>query len=355
MKKLLLFIIFAFLLAVPAGAVDTSGLEDALPEAARELMGGATVADILGGENVFSGLRDRAIGLLGGYLSEAARSAGIALTAALLCSSAAAMSPDGKLPGYVLLGGALAILGSCMGDMRSFLREAASALDELQDFSRALLPCVAAASAAAGQAASGAARYTVSALFMDVLMSVGKGAVLPMIYAYGALCAANAALPEGALGGPVKLMSWACGTLLTALTTAFTLGLSVSGVVAGGADKLAGTAAKTVISAALPVVGKIVADAADTYLAGAKLLRGAVGVFGLAAVLCVCLGPMLRLGLHYLLFRAAACIAEPFSDGRLASLIGQLGTCCGMALGLLGSAGFMLFMSAVLGAEALTG
>ena len=171
--------------------------------------------------------------------------------------------------------------------------------------------------------------------------------------ACGAAAAADAALPGGALGGPVKLMSWACRTVLAALTTVFTLALSVSGIAAGGADKLASSAAKTAITAALPVVGKIVADAADTYLAGARLLRGAVGVFGLAAVLCVCLAPALRLGLRYLLFKAAACVAEPFADGRLSALIGHMAACCGMALGLIGSAGFMLFMSAVLGTEAL--
>ena len=355
MKRVVSFILMALLLATPAMAVDTDGLESALPEQAREILGDMTVKDILGGENVFRQLWDWCGARLAESVRAAARSAGTALTAALLCSVAAAASPDGKLPGYVLLGGALAILGSCMGDIRTFLGETASALDELTDFSRALLPCVAAASAAAGQAASGAARYTVSALFLDVLMTLGRSVVLPMICAYGAVSAANAALPDGAMGGPAKLLSWACGTVLTALTTAFTLGITVSGVVAGGADKLTGSVAKTAITAALPVVGKIVADAADTYLAGAKLLRDAVGVFGLAAVLCVCLGPILRLGVRYLLFKAAACVAEPFADGRLAVLIGNMATCCGMALGLLGSAGFMLFVSVVLSAEALTG
>lgn len=355
MKRSIIFLLCMLLLITPALAVDTDGLEDALPDEAREILGDISVTDVLGGENVFARLWDWCEGKITGYVSAAARSAGIALTAALLCSVAAAASPDGKMPGYVLLGGALAILGSCMGDIQSFLRETSAALDELLDFSRALLPCMAAASAAAGQAASGAARYTVSALFMDVLMTVGRSVVLPMLYAYGVVSAANAALPDGAMGGPAKLMSWACGTVLTALTTVFTLSLTVSGVIAGGADKLTGSVAKTAISAALPVVGKIVADAADTYLAGAKLLRNAVGVFGLAAVLCVCLGPMLRLGVRYLLFKAAACIAEPFTDGRLAALIGNIASCCGMALGLLGSAGFMLFVSVVLGAEALTG
>ena len=355
MKKALMLLLFSVTLSVPVLAVDTAELEAAVPESARDVLGDVTVNDVLNGEELFLRLRDRAAEQLSERIGEAGSSAAVALAAALLCSVASAASPDGKMPGYVLLGGALAILGSCMGDMRSFLDQTASALDELGDFSRALLPCVAASSAAVGRAASGAARYTVSALFLDALMLLGRRIVLPMIYAYGAVSAADAALPDGALGGPAKLMRWVCTTILTVLTTAFTLCVTVSGVLTGGADRLAGSAAKTVITAALPVVGKIVADAAETYVAGAKLLRGAVGVFGLAAVLCVCLGPLVRLGLRYLFFRAAACIAEPFADARLAALLGSIASCCGMALGLLGSAGFMLFVSVILGTEALTG
>ena len=137
------------------------------------------------------------------------------------------------------------------------------------------------------------------------------------------------------------------------MTTAFTLTLTMTGAIAGNADKVAGSLAKSAISAALPVVGSILADAADAYVAGAAAVRGAVGIFGLAAVLGVCVGPVLGLGLHYLLFKAAACVAEPFAEGRLSSLIGRIGTAYGMALGLVGSAGTMLFVSIVLSTEVL--
>lgn len=356
MKRLVLFLIFAAVLVTPAlGASDLTELEDALPESARQVLGGVSAQE----------LTEDAQGLLarlGSYLEErarsllstAARSACTVLTVTLLCSAAAAAAPDGKLPPFVLMGGAVAIMGACAGDMRSYLSQAAAALGDLSDFSKALLPCVATAAAATGHAASGAARYAASALCVDVLMTLGQNVVLPTIYAYGAVCTANAALPEGALAGPAKLMAWLCRTLLTALTTAFTLGLAITGVIAGTADKLAGSVAKTAISAALPVVGSILSDAADAYLAGAQLLRGAVGAFGLAAVLAVCLGPVLGLGAHYLLYKAAACVCEPFADGRLSKLIGDIGTAYGMALGLVGSAAAMLFVAVVLGTEVLT-
>lgn len=350
----LLVCLFFGTLSVPVLAVDTSGVEEALPDAAREILGDVTVQDMMTDEGLLKTIGDWVKERFTRSVTAAARSACVVLSVTLLCSVAGAASPDGKMPEYVLWGGALAVFGVCAGDIHAFLDQVQSALVDLSDFSRALLPCVAASATAAGHAASGAARYAASALFLDVLMTVGSRLVLPMIYAYAALSTANAALPSGSLGGPVKLIGWGCSTLLTGLTTVFTLCLSLSGVIAGHGDKLAGSLAKSAISAALPVVGSILSDAADTYLAGAQLLRGAVGIFGLAAVLCVCIGPLLGLGLHYLLLKAAACIAEPFAEGRLSGLVGNMATAYGMALGLLGSAGAMLFISIVLGTEVLS-
>jgi stage III sporulation protein AE len=359
MKKLLIFLVLAVglgtSLTLTAWAVDTDALEQALPESAQEILGDVTLSDIQSGQGVWQKVWDWIKQQGKTQLFQAARSAGVALSVTLLCSVAASSSADGKTPDYVLLGGALAIMGCCAGDIQSFLSQVQTALVEIQDFSKALLPCIAAAATATGHGASGAARYAASALFLDVLMTVANQVVIPMIQAYGVVSTAHAALPMGALSGPVKLLEWLCTTLLTALTTIFTLCLSLCGVVAGAGDKLAGSVTKSVLSAALPVVGSIVADGVDTYLAGAELVQNAIGVFGLGAVLCVCLSPFLGLGLHYLLFKGAAFLAEPFADGRLAGLMGNIATAYGMALGLLGSAGVMLFVSIAVGTGVLTG
>lgn len=351
-RWLSLLFLAAAVLTVSAGAVDIGALEEALPDSAREILGDVSVASVADG-SVWKNVKEYVRGQVSSFAASAGRSAGIALAVALLCSVAGAASPDGKMPEFVIMGGALAILGVCAGDMRAYLDQVRTAMAELSDFSRALLPCVTAASVAVGQGASAAARYVASALFLDVLMTVGTNFLLPLIGAYAAVSTAHAALPAGSLGGPVKLLSWGCTTLLTAMTMAFTLALTLSGAIAGHGDKLAGSLTKSAISAALPVVGSVLSDAADAYLAGAQLLRGAVGVFGLAAVLCVCLGPVLRLGLHYLLFKAAAFLAEPFAEGRLSTLMGNIAGAYGMALGLLGSMGTMLFVSIVLGTEVL--
>ncbi len=353
MKKFLFFVVFALLLAGTALAVDTQTAAEAVPDAAREILGeldwntGQGAAEALA--RVWDWVREN----LESLLRPALRSAATALGITLLCSLAGALAPEGKTPDYVTLGGALAVATGCAGNISGYLSQAREALYGMVDFSRALLPCVAAASAASGHAVSGAARYAASSLFMDVLLQVGTNLVLPLVYAYLAAAVARAALPTGPLGGPVSIIKWVCTTAMTGLCTVFTLYLSISGAVSSRTDALAGAVVKTVVSTALPVVGKIVSDAAGSYLAGAELLRGAVGAAGLLVVLAVCIGPVLSLGLHYLCFKAAACLAEPFAPGRLAGLLGDIGTACGMALGLVGSGGAMLFISIVLSTEAL--
>ena len=62
------------------------------------------------------------------------------------------------------------------------------------------------------------------------------------------------------------------------------------------ADAAAIKTAKMAISRAVPVVGGILADAADSVLAGAGAVKNTVGAAGLLAVLAVCLLPLMRLG-----------------------------------------------------------
>ena len=76
------------------------------------------------------------------------------------------------------------------------------------------------------------------------------------------------------------------------LMLVFTGFLSVTGAATSAADALSTQLTRTAIATAVPVVGSIISDAAGTVLAGAGMLKGAIGVFGLLAVLAICLTPL---------------------------------------------------------------
>ena len=61
----------------------------------------------------------------------------------------------------------------------------------------------------------------------------------------------------------------------------------------GSSDEAAVNAAKSTLSAAIPVVGGIASDASEAVLQSAKLLRATAGTFGILAVLAMVLVPFM--------------------------------------------------------------
>ena len=95
------------------------------------------------------------------------------------------------------------------------------------------------------------------------------------------------------------------------------------------------------------MVGKTLADASASLVAGAAVIRNSLGLVGLLTVLGAVLLPVLRIGLRYLLYKAAAAVAGMFSGGRLERLINDIGTAYGMILGLVGAAAAYLLLAVV--------
>lgn len=298
-----------------------------------------------------SNLTDRIEQLLWNALRQefggAARSAAILLVLVILCSLASSFYPDGKAPGYVTLGGVLAIASATVADAGSFLQAGRETLTELQNFSALLLPCLASAAAAGGAVVSAGTKYAAAMLCMNVLLTVCVQAIAPLIEVYLACVIGKAAFESNALSAMANLIKWLCNTCLTFLVVVFTAYLSISGLISATGDMVQTRFAKAAISTALPVVGKMVSDAASTVVAGMGLVRNSIGVFGMIAVVCLCLTPFVSMGIRYLLFKAAAAAATIFPDQRFSGLIDGIGSAFGMMMAMTGTGACMVFLSII--------
>lgn len=125
----------------------------------------------------------------------------------------------------------------------------------------------------------------------------------------------------------------------------FTGFLTLTGAASSAADALTMQMTRSAISAAVPVVGSIISDATGTVLAGAGMLKSAVGVFGMLAVLAICLTPFLTIAVQYLLYKLAAFLAGTMTAGPLEDLIDALGSAFGLMLGMTGSCALLLLIS----------
>ena len=243
---------------------------------------------------------------------------------------------------YVTLAGTAAIVTVSAGDLSTLMGLGVETITQLSQFSKALLPTLAAATASAGMVGTASVKQVATVFFCDLLITMIHGLILPFLYLYIGAAAAGAMLGDSRLDaaarGLKKVITW----VLTALLTVFTLYLSIAGIVAGAADATAVRLAKRAISTAVPVVGNVIAGAAETVLSGAATLKNSIGIFGVLAVLGTCAVPFLRIGMQYLLYKLAAFAAGTVSSPPLVKLVDSLGSAFGLILGMVGSCALLL-------------
>ena len=328
-----------------ADALGTDKLQGALSDDAAKALGSLKVTDSLDLNSGLQRVLKTASDSVGDIIRGALRSAAVILLIAVLCSVVSSAF-DGASK-YAVLAGILAISAVSVSNVGTFIGLGGRTLDQMNTFSKMLLPILTAAATASGAITSAAAKYAATALFMDVLMTIAKNVIMPLIYAFTATSIAEAALGGEGLTGASNLLKWLTRTIMSASVLLFVAYLSLTGVISGATDAATTKALKTTISTVLPVVGSIIADASETVLAGASIIRNAVGIFGLLAVLGTCILPFLRLGANYLLYKAAAGLSGAIADSRITKLVNSVSTAFGMMLGLVGATALMLFISII--------
>lgn len=356
-KKLACVLAVLASMTVTARAVELpEELMDALPRQAEEVLEGG---DYSGSDGFAAGaghILERLGGQAGAVLRQHLRGAAAVLLVVVLCGAVEgfAQGAGGKASAFLPMAGALSIALLTAGSLDSLIGLGAETIGELSVFSKALLPTLAAATAASGAVSSATVHQVATVFFVELLLELVNGLLVPLVYLYiGALTAA-AVLPEGRLGAVAEGLKKAVVWVLTTALLAFTVYLSIVRVVSGAADGATVKVAKAAISGAVPVVGSILADAAETVLVGAGMLRSTIGVFGMLAILAACAYPFLQLGVQYLLYKLTAFLAAALGATGLCKLIDGLGGAFGLVLGMTGSCALLLLISVLSSVAAVT-
>ena len=326
MKKVLFCLTLLLLCLDCAWAAELpDSVKDAVPPEAADIL--PEMDTSASHETLWQGLGDlwhSACAYVRTALETQASGAALLLGVVLLCSlaeSCLAAADSPCVPRYVSVAGALAITLVAAGDFRRMMGLGVETMSQLEVFSKALLPTLSAAVAAGGGYITAGARQVATVFFTDLLISLIRQVLLPLLYACIAAAAADAVVPGHSLQkigqGLRKCVAWA----LTALMLVFTGFLSVTGAATSAAD--------------------------GTVLAGAGMLKGAIGVFGLLAVLAICLTPFITMAVQYLLYKLAAFLAGTVTQEPLADLIDALGSAFGLMLGMTGSCALALLISII--------
>ena len=354
MRRILLAALALLLLAMPVHAQEAAepdvtfgaeNLEQALDEQTREALSDAspTSAGDFGKElwHIISS----AISGAGLALRPALVSAGKVLAAAMLCAFASgAQETDAmKLPAQ--LAGAFAITALCTRDVSSMIGLARETVTKISNFTALLLPVLSSSLAASGGSVSAGTLLAGGSFAMSLLTKLASGVLIPLVYVYILLSAAECATDGGR----------AISLLIKGLCAVFTAYLSLSRVLTGSADAFALKAAQAAFSGMVPVVGSMLSDASESLLASAGLIRSAAGAFGILAVISMAIVPFLRLGAYYLALKLAGAIGEGAVMKPHAALLSNLASAMGYMLAIAASALWMSLVSAACFLKAVNG
>ena len=243
--------------------------------------------------------------------------------------------------------GVLAIAAVLLNRTSSMIGVAADTVDELSEYGKLLLPVMTAVTAAQGGTTSSAALYTGTAIF-DAILSTGIAKLLiPLVYMFLALSIAACATGEQMLKKMKGFVKWLTTWSLKIILYLFTGYMGITGVVSGTADAAAVKATKLTMSGMIPVVGGILSDASEAVIVGAGVMKSAIGVYGLLAVIAIWIAPFLKIGVLYILLKLTAALCEAFGVKPMSEMIEAISTAMGLLLGMTGSVCILLLISTV--------
>ena len=203
MKRLLCFLVAVLALTVGVRASDLpKDLTRAMPERAGELLRGEDFSGTEGFTGGIASLLEKVSGQVGDILRQRVRGAASVLLVVILCGAVEGFrtgSDGGKTALFLPMVGALSVTFLTAGSLDSLIGLGAETIGELDTFSKALLPTLAAAMAASGQVSTAAFQQVTTVFLVNLLINLIDGLLMPLVYLYIGVLTASACLPEGRL------------------------------------------------------------------------------------------------------------------------------------------------------------
>ena len=137
---------------------------------------------------------------------------------------------------------------------------------------------------------------------------------------------------------------WFLGIILTIFVGI----VSLEGTLASSVDGITAKTAKSIVSSAVPVVGKILGDVVDSVLGCGIILKNAVGFVGVVIIISICIVPILKLSVLSISYKLVASISEVIADAKIVKLLDEMGDIFKILLGILFTIFFMVIIGTTL-------
>lgn len=246
----------------------------------------------------------------------------IAVLAGVLCNLQGAFNKEGvKTISFLVC--FVMIANLTVSALAEIISMAVGTIDSLNLFMQGLIPAISGIVATSGTS-MGQALSPSLFLCMQLITNLAKNVFLPMILLITALSVVNNISGRFHITRLIdfarQTLKWSSGILLTVFIGL----LGIQGFSFAFVSGVAGKTVKYAICNFIPIVGNVLSDSVEAVCASAVIVKNAVGITGVLALISICAMPLIKLLALSLLYRLAAGIAEPVTDKRIVNLLSDL-------------------------------
>lgn len=228
---------------------------------------------------------------------------------------------------------------------QSVIRYAGEVLDTIESITGFAIPAILALLISGGNIVSGSALQPVILFVIQGTVKIFRVVLLPLCFLSGVLYLANGLSTKIKISGMAGLLkqvvAWGLGGILTLYGSL----VAVQGVAGAVIDGATAKTAKVAMNTFIPVAGKYMADAADTIINCALIIKNAAGAATMIVTLAACLAPILKIFIIIMMYRFAAAIIEPVAEERMFDCLTDISDCMKTMLGVVGAALFMFLLA----------
>lgn len=238
----------------------------------------------------------------------------------------------------------LVLLGLVITSFSMAVDVANSAIDKMVSFMQAILPVMFTILLAMGNITSAALFKPVIMGSLVFLATVMKNVVLPLFFLSVVLRLFNNISPHFKLSKFANLLEFG-GKLSTGIVLTVFMGImTMQGVTGGVADGVTLRTAKYSVDL-IPVVGKFFKDAVEIVVGSGLLLKNALGIVAMLALVIIILAPVIKIIAMMFTFKIAAALVEPLGEKELADSLQDMSKGLLYIFAAVASVGLMFFLT----------
>ncbi len=211
-----------------------------------------------------------------------------------------------------------------MTSFSGIISDIKDAIQNLVGFSYSLIPLLLALMMITGNIVTASAIQSILLMMITFIGNFISAFLLPMVLigtSLGIISKISDRVQIDKLAKTFKSSTiWILGIVLTIFTGVLSLESSLTGQV----DGLTTKTTKAILTSAIPVVGKILSDTAETVLGSGVILKNAVGIIGVIVIMGICIMPIVRLAVLTAIYHILSAVCQPIADKKIIDIIEQM-------------------------------